>query len=1023
MPQVQITSPNISIFFFKVTIDLKNRNVVFDTSGSTYIGSGKNNILGISFSLVDSDGVELTSISFTDVTKYIVPSVIETFTLDLSSLNYSFLFQKYAIYASIKDQDGNVYSTEVVYKKVCEPVNFNESGYVPGIFQITADCVNDVLTVQELTNFAYDNILPTTKVKDGTFYYPTGTIAPIIFTNTPFTSDNVFTGENRVVNTTTATYDLGDDIYVEVDYITDNAFPVTCQNKMTSVLCCILDLQSTYRKNCNNSIGLSAKNKLDSVLFDFIGGILKEISGQDASIEAELVRKALNCNCGSKTIKQNEATPINPSVYNIVIQGVGGTTVPSATVTGSTKTYNIASNVYQVVKGDTGDLAYTITIDTSVAYTVKYKLTFDYNKMADYILTQFEDTPSYVTRLQNLIGAGISLAGLNGKCIIDLSLHDYVVSQTGLSGSTLISNIVINGNTYAAPANLFATDTVGITNWLNSLTFGTFSVVYSSGTLTILSIGNPNTVSTITIATPDLTIQFQSTNATLVQILQAIIDYLCGLTALQVALNANLQLCYFDYNGDIVNYNYQATINSQSDFNSGVASVICNITNRINSLAALTCARIQAIFTENPLLSFNVATDKVLGFIGGNCVQMDAHQLGIAVMNSVNSYADVKALFCAIDCSTPSTCPDVAANNVSVISGDIGVYGVTFGSVTSASQTLTVRYRVNGTLPWTVATNNLAVFANGNVSGTSPYLITGLSVGTTYDIWITNNCGGAGFVSQITTPTSTVYSGNFQLDTVIYNICGNATVPLYSSSPFAPGVTMYSDIGLTTPITGYDFIADSSGNIFQINNATGVVGVDTGSDCTTGTSGLYILGNDTGTICDGSVDTLYTDGAFAVGGTLYSDVSLTLPVTGFAYVVSGGIIYNLNSITGQIGSSTGLSCTGIYNGSVSNQSPNGNVINSVTISGVPVTYQSGDNLPQTSGDFGFFDSPIPHVPGTFGITVNVSAGINPPTLVRVTDTNGTGYDEPFIGDGNYSFPFIVFGGSSDLWRVEVDPLA
>lgn len=1034
MPSVQLNTSNITTFVYSATFDLYNRRVIFSSAGTLYSGSsgsGIFNVLGISFELVDSDGVILTSIDFSDPTKYIVPSVTDEFIVDLSALSYAFLFQNYKITGAIKDANGTVYTITSIYKKVCEPVNFNESGYVPGIFQVTADCVNNSLTVKELTNLTYDNLLPDSKTKSGTFYYPTGTISPISFANTPWSNNIVYTGENRVVNTTTALYNLGDDIYVEVQYQTDNAFDITCSNKMSSIMCCIIDLQSQYTKNCNNAIGQSAKQKLDGVTIPLLAGLLKEINGQDASNEAELIRKTLKCNCGTKSINQNEPTPINPSIYNIVIQGVGGTTVPSATVVGNTKTYFVGSNVYQVTKGDTGDLSYTIQTDTAIANTVKYKLTFNKTIEAGYILAAIAANSGLITTLNSLINFtnfNIDLSSLNGSCIINLSSLNYFLSYKVSAASDGFKNIVINGTTYTPGAPIAVNSVGAIETYLNGLGLGTFEVNFTNGVtgayFNILTNANVNTITsaTLTVAGNDNVVPFQRTNKSLIAVLQAIIDYLCGLTALQVALGNALTLYQIDYNGNVVTIGYTPT-QTQNDFNQGIETAIYNIVTRLNTLTGVTCAKIQAIFPANPLASFNVASDGILAFVNGSCVALSGSQLGTAVMNAVNAYASVKSLFCAVDCETPATCPDISAINASILSGNIAIYGVTFNGSTSASQILTVKYRVNGSLTWLIATNNLGVFANGNVSGTSPYQITGLTPGTTYDLQVLNNCGGVGFIQQVTVPTSTVYTASFLLDSILYLICGNSTTTLYSSSPFASGVTMYTDIGLTTPITGFSYISDSSGNIYQLNSLTGIVGIDTGSDCANGTSGSYILGNSTSTICAASVVTLYTNGAFAVGGTLYSDISLTLPVTGYAYVVNGGVIYNLNSVTGQIGSSTGLSCTSFYNGSVSNQAPNGNTINSVKINGNDVTYLSGNNLPQSSGKFGFFDSPIAHVPGTVNFTINVGAGVNPPTTIRVIGTDGVGYDQPFISDGNYIFALVVLGGSDDLWRVELDPLA
>lgn len=912
MPQVQVNSANINNFSFNVTFNLYLRQVVFDASSSTYFGSGASNVLGIAFSLVDGDGVELATIDFTNP-QLPTPATNSIYTLDLTSVNFAFLFQSYKIVGAIKDSTGTIYQTTEVFKKVCQPVNLTESGYVPGMFQITPDCVNNTLTVKELSVLVYNNEIPYSVSKTGTLSYPTGTISALSFSNTPFSNNVIYTGQYRINCTTVATYDLGDGVYVSVTYLTNNQFDVTCNNRMADLMCCLVTIQQTAIKNCNTSVGQHAKQQLDEITSSFLIGLTKEINGQDASTEAMFIKKTLNCNCGTASLGQNEITPVNPSVYDLVIQGVGGTTVPSATVTGSTKTYNIASNVYQVVKGDTGDLAWTIVLDTSVSHTVKYKITFNYDTMADYILTAIGNNPTRLNQLNSLVNAvaNVSMVGLNGSCVIDMSLVDYTLIQS-VTLSTFISSITINGVIHIAPANLFATDFTGISNWLNSLTLGSFTVAVNSSVLLIQSLQNPNVVSTMTFTNPNITVQFQATNKTLLQVLQAIIDYLCGMTALQVALGNNLSLCLFDYNGAPISYSYSGTSNSQADYNLGISQAICNIVSRMNTLTGVTCAALRAAFPDSPNSSFGGA-GRLYGTDGVSCIGWNDKQIASLVIAAINGYSDIKTAFCAIDCTVPGTCPEIInINNSSTNNSSIGIYGVSFASIPSGSQTLTVRYRITGTTNWTISTNSLVVFPNGNISGSSPYLINGLSSGTTYDISVLNNCGGSGFQKQATVPANTVYSGSFLLDTVIYNICGNSPVTLFSSVPFASGVTMYTDAGLTTAQTGYTFIAPSSGNIFTLNSSTGVVGSDTGNICNSGTPGVFILGNNTVTICSEPSITLYTSGSFAVGKTLYYDNGLTNPVTAYSFVVQGSNnhIFNLNSVSGVVGSDTGTVCSG-----------------------------------------------------------------------------------------------------------------
>lgn len=921
MPQLSINNSFITTFRFSATLDIYNRKLTM-LDMSTYAGSsgsGIFSVVGISFSVEDQAGVVLASIDFNDTSKYIVPSVTNEFEIDLSSLPYTFLFQTYHIKGSIKDTDGNVFTTTEVYKKMCQPVNLTDSGYVPGTFQITPNCPDNVLTVKELTLFTYNNQDPVSKTKSGTLSYPTGTISAVTFTNTPFSNNVIYTGEYRINCTTTAEYDLQDDVYVLVTYITNNVFQVTCENKIADLICCMVELQTTYLKNCNNAVGKNAQQKLSDVVVPFMLGLTKEINGQDASNEATLIRKTLNCDCGATSVRQNEFTPINAAASSIVLTGVGGTTIPSPTIIGNTKQYNIASSVYQVVKGNTGDLAFTIEVDNSTINLVKYKITFNYGTMASYILNAISSNPQLVVQLNSLVTStgGVDLSGLDGSCVIDMNNTNYVLQQN-ITSATKIVSLGTSTTDYAAPANLFASSAATVQSWLNGLGVGTFTVVVSSNVISIISLGNTFNINSVEFSSPDVTVIFQRTNITLVAVLQAIIDYLCALTGLQIALGANLTLWQIDYNGVPSSQGFTLG-QTQAVFNQGVADSIYNIVQRITLLTGITCEKVAAIFSDSPNISFT-SSSRLYGSNGVSCIAWSDKQIALGVISAINSYTDVKTAFCAIDCAAPASCPDVSDISLSMVGANIGIYGLTWDQTPLATQVVTVYYKLSSAANFSVATNALSILPNGTVQSNPPYLILGPVQGQTYDIYLVNNCGGKGFVKQITIPTGTAYSGNYLVDNILYAICGGSPVTYYTSAPFAIGVIVYTNIGMSIPLTGYSYIADSSGNIYTMNSATGEVLSDTGSDCSSGTSGLYFLGNNTGTICSsGTSDfTLYTNGAFAVGGILYSDSALTTPVTGYSYVVNAANnhIYNLNSVTGAIGSDTGLAC-GSYSASFS----------------------------------------------------------------------------------------------------------
>ena len=912
--QVNVNSANITTFRVGLEFDIYNRTATFSDM-STYAGSsgnGRYNVLGISFLLKDQEGVQLASIDFSDASKYILPSAATEFVVDLSSMPYVFLFQTYQIQAAIKDADGTIYYTDIIYKKICQPQNLTEAGYVPGIFQVNANCTNSVLTVKELTALVYNNAAPASTTKTGTLSYPTGTISAVSFAGTPFSNNTVYTGEYRVNCTTVSEYDQEDDVTVLVTYLTNNVFKVTCENKIADLICCMVDLQTTYRNNCENAKGRNAKQKLDEITIPFLLGLTKEINGQDASTEADIIKKSLNCDCGATSTRQSEFTPINPSTTNIVITGVGGTTVPSPTVDGNTQTYAVQSNLYQVVKGVAGDLGFTIETDTSTANVVKYKITLNYSNIALSILNAIGSNPSLVSLLNSLISStgGVSLSGLNGKCIIDLTDINYLLTQN-INSNTKVTGISTIDTNYAAPANLYASDTASVKAWLDGLGIGTFTITGGSTSIGVLSLANSFNLSSMTFTDPTETVIFQSTNATLVTVLQAIIDYLCNVTALQMQLGATLTLWQIDYNGSPINSSLIST-QSQAALNQSIAESIYNIVQYLATLTGITCAKISAIFADSPTLSIG-ANSRMYGVDDdGNCTAWNHKQIALAVISAINSYSDVKTAYCAIDCGKSAICPDIQDIKAGGVSGAISIYAVAWDITPTASQSVKIEYKLNSSDTWITATSSLTILPNGNVQNSPPYLISGLDAGYIYDLRITNNCGGVGFTMQVTIPSAAVYSGAYSVENSLYLICGKAEVIFYTATPFGSvGQVIFTDSGLTTPLTGYTYIVGSDNQIWEINPLTGQLVINTGNTCDTGVANVILVGNNTGTICGANIATGYTNGAFTPGGVIYSDSSLTTPLTGYSYVVNtaNNAIYNLNSTTGIIGSATGLNCT------------------------------------------------------------------------------------------------------------------
>lgn len=612
--QVVVNSANIKTFGFTVLFDVPNQSVIFDIAALTeFFGNGGTLIAGINFAINDSSGNPLITGNSGNGTwnwgnpNILVPSTNtnpdysgeSTYTLDLRSVwgdNYSILFQSYFIQGAIKDDTGIVYQTTVSVQEVCQPVGLTDLGYIEGEFVVKADCPNGYISVKDVTNVSYNKKLPSSRVSEGSFFYPRGTIDPIEWAdyNSPvnFSNQVVYTGNYKVQNTTTCVYAFQDGFNISLEYYTDSEkYNVTCEKHMLYVMCCVTETQQKIEAYCTGNEAEYLKGLMLQALPYMWIGLENEASGRDSSEQAAAVRRILNCKCNKKGIRQISPDPVNPLVYNIVVDGQWGSSVIPA-VLGNTKTFTVRSNVYIVAKKVPSDTAFIVETDTSVQGIVTYRISFNYDALAFTLLNAIGANQSLLTQFNALVwnNGVLDISSINGKCVLDISSVNYFLSYRVPVAATLYKNVRINGVTYNAPTNLLVSNENGAEAWLNGLGLGSYETTFTAGTGTsigsffvnILSINNQFTPESVTFnnAFGDATISFQKVTKNILALLQAMINYMCELDATKIKLGANVSVCYFNYNGDPVQVTYTSQ-NTQADLNAALASSNCSIVAKI----------------------------------------------------------------------------------------------------------------------------------------------------------------------------------------------------------------------------------------------------------------------------------------------------------------------------------------------------------------------------------------------------------------------------------------------------------
>lgn len=533
---VSVSSQDVTQFGFKASFDFSLRKIVFDISDLTVFVNEATDVNSIVFNVKDPNGYSYPPVSIN----------LNTLAPVDISLGNLINFGPFTIEAVLIDSQGK--STKIVLdKNICAPENWDGKN-VPGQFDVQVNCKIPRVKITEKSICAYMGMQPISSSKSGKLFYPDNVINELDFTATPFTigeNSGIYTGTYRIKSTTLNTYDLGDNVFVKIPFQTRQEFDVTCESSLNSILCCVSDVYQTYINNRSNTSGSSSKAKLESISTDLMVALLKDQTGKDNSVELNKIKSILNCDCGCDNVSYIEPNWLSGgNGGNINIQGEGGSSV-SSSISGDTTQYIVTSKEVSVVKGNPNDLSFSIATNKT-ATTALFSIEFDYVKLSQTILNTIASDQSLTILLNQIVtsSSGVMISNVDGKCVIDLSTADYLLTESAAALKTVV-NIVVGPTTYSAPTGLSSINTVAIKSWLDSLSIGTFSVsLNGEGNQLTVASSNTNPLSTMSFNNNGniTTKQFSKNTGSISDILQAMIDYICAINAGHVDLQNQISI-------------------------------------------------------------------------------------------------------------------------------------------------------------------------------------------------------------------------------------------------------------------------------------------------------------------------------------------------------------------------------------------------------------------------------------------------------------------------------------------------
>lgn len=699
----------------------------------------------------------------------------------------------YSLQVFVKDGDGNIIEGPTQYASICRPqgnTNLSRNTFGLATVDVQVKCSEAGIFFQDTTNHSYkglDGVIGSSVLR---VIYPvdeTGTI-PDPFVADHFTSVQVpitYSSDNyQFLASSIYDYDMGDYVHIRIKYQSFNprngspavTIPVLCNIDLCPLVC-ELDkfIQNLETGNCRDAEEAHQKLVLINSKMALIAiGIKEPLCGLDVPGLIEQVKAigGFQCNCCNAPtgIIPTSASVIDGYTFQIV--PICGDITGTVTRNGNLIQFNLQDKAYIFKMCDSSPAQTTSfqVIPSVSGCTKTYCLQVDVNQFASDLAAAIGSDADLLNVWQALF-TNINYGNLNltvdGGCIFQSSSTcDYSFLFQNVPASVtyaLLTSIQVGNVIHSLSYSFNLTNLPGLQTYLNSLGLGSFLVFNQFGNVVVTSNTNPNFIQSVTYKVSGTTyIADLSRNCTgyvpisANQVIQNIINYVCGIDDAEVVTSADYIICYIDPADGLTK---QETVSSGAALTIFIESLLargCDTIEHIQSLQSPDCDGMKALFPSSVALM--QASDYFFGVKGGNCARILPTEAFLQMLRLGAYDVDVITAFCQMLglCRGGQVCTPYSNFGVQTVDYDqdcvpLVKYGITstnpitvgsvvFANLPNSAQSIIVEYKLVSDVSWTFGGGSDT--DTGSIIGTllEPVILGSLTPGAFYNIRAYNTC-------------------------------------------------------------------------------------------------------------------------------------------------------------------------------------------------------------------------------------------------------------------------------------------